>query len=160
MIFKLTSIEVKQSKGGKPFATTFWNDGQGEQKALMFKGFEGLKVGDEVEGKIAPWKDAFVFNPTEHETHIFFKGVGGYKNMQMDKAMDKKAENVEKAQNHTDESVKRAAAFRDSSQFVIEFMRHQEYMTEETWTEQMWAKHKELRERYMREWEKDDVPFH
>ncbi len=153
MKYKLTSIEVKAGKSGKSFATTFWNDGQGEQKALMFKDYETLKVGDEVEGRISPWKDAFVFNVGEANTYV--KGPSGYKSIQIDAAMDKKAENVEKAQDRTSHGVRIAAAFRDATLIGIEIMKREEMSLDE-----YKALHKRLREWYLHEWQSaNDQPF-
>lgn len=97
MIYKLTSIDIKQGKSGKSFATTYWKDQDGhDNKALMFKDFEGLKVGDDIEGSILPWKDAAVFNVTKHDTTNTYRkpwGGGG------------KAEDIKQAQGRREASI-------------------------------------------------------
>lgn len=72
MIYRVDEIQVKNAKTGKPFATLFLKDETGaEFKGLMFKDFQDIRQGDEIEGEIRPWKDAAIFVPKKHETRTF-----------------------------------------------------------------------------------------
>ncbi len=110
MLYKAKTIERKKLPSGAELINGVFIDVEGKEieatiwktdsKGSVFPGFDTLSVGSEIEGN--PWT-----NPTTGKVNIYppkEKKAGG-NSANISNLMDKKAENIEKAQDRKSESI-------------------------------------------------------
>lgn len=122
MIYKILSITDKMTSTGKPMKNLELEDtNRGVFKVNIFSDFPHyaeLAVNSTIDGEIRK-NDKGYDNLYSNEIKPRGGASGAFKTAQMEKVMDKKAENIEKAQENRSEGVKISATMRDAVQLAI-----------------------------------------
>lgn len=161
MIYKILKIERKTTSTGKPMARVELLDINGQKHTGItmwadYPNFSTLDVNHSTEGDIVTKEKDGYLNKTLYPARTNTLGTRPTRSpAAITKAMEKKAENIEKAQENRAEGVKVSATFRDATLISVEMIKQkganfeddlkQEWLKWRSWLWQNWD-HKETDE--------------
>ena len=131
---------------------------------LQWPGFDTFQAGSTIEGNLwkNPTKGTYSLFPPKPKPPAYAGGSKG--GAAVAKAMDRKEASIDKSMDRKEEGIKISASFRDATSITLELandLEVREMSASEKWV-WMQEKHKEVRDWYLKEWEKEergDVPF-